>query len=166
MSLDELSAIGEFIGGVGGLVAALGVIASLVFVGVQLRASVRQANAESYATITSLWVEFTNAVPANTENWSIFYQGVRDYDALNDSDRSRFNFYLGMYFGIQDTVMVQQQMGVWNNDATYQRVLDEGFRLFSMPGVQQWWQIHKGRVFAPDLEAYFEQRLATSSSGH
>ena len=67
MDLQTLAALGEFLGGVGGLVAAVGVIASLVFVGMQIRASVRQASVDSYSTITALWTNFTNAVAANDE---------------------------------------------------------------------------------------------------
>ena len=159
MDLETLAAWGEFIGGIGGLIAAIAVVASLIFVGVQIRSSVRQANVDSYSTITSLWTNFTNAVATNENSWQVFHNGIRDYDSLSDSDKTRFNFLIGMYFGIQDTVMVHESLGVWKNPETYQRLLDEGYRMFQMPGVQSWWREHKGRVFAPRVEDYLVARM-------
>lgn len=158
MDLDTLASLGEFIGGVGGLIAAIAVVASLAFVGIQIRASVRQANADSYSTVTSLWTDFTSIVATNDESWRIFYDGIRDYDSLSDRDKSRFNFIIGMYFGIQDTIMVHEGLGVWRAHDTYERTLEESYRMFQMPGVQSWWRQHQGRVFAPRIEAYLVER--------
>ena len=115
MDIQTLAALGEFVGGIGGLIAAVAVVASLVFVGMQIKASVTQASVDSYSTVTSLWTNFTNAVAANDESWQVFYSGIRDYDNLSDSDKARFNFLIGMYFGIQDTVMVHENLGVWKD---------------------------------------------------
>ena len=164
MDLDTLAALGEFIGGIGGFIAALAVVASLIFVGMQIRASNRQASVDSYSTITSLWASFTNTAAANDEAWTVFYQGIRDYDALSDKDQSRFNFLIGMYFGIQDTIMVHEHLGVWKNPDTYQRALEESYRIFMMPGVQSWWKRHEGRVFAPRIEEYMVKRAASGRS--
>ena len=159
MDLQTLAALGEFIGGIGGIIAAIAVVASLVFVGIQLKASVKQASVDSYSTITSLWTNFTNAVAANDETWRIFHSGIHDYDSLSDVDKARFNFLIGMYFGIQDTVMVHENLGVWKNTETYERILEESYRMFTMPGVQSWWRQNKGRVFAPRVEEYLFKRV-------
>jgi hypothetical protein len=82
VDLQTLAALGEFIGGIGGIIAAIAVVASLIFVGIQIKASVRQASVDSYSTITSLWTNFTNAVAANDETWRIFHSGIHDYDSL------------------------------------------------------------------------------------
>lgn len=154
MDIHSLAAWGEFIGGIGGLIAAFAIIASLVFVGMQIRASVRQARVDSYSTVTSLWTNFTNAIAATDETWRIFYSGIRNYDALSEMEKSRFGFLIGMYFGIHDTVMVHESLGVWQSPETYQRNLDESYRMFLMPGVQAWWRTHQGRIFAPRVEEY------------
>ena len=164
MNLESLAAWGEFVGGIGGMIAAIAVVASLIFVGIQIKASVRQASVDSYSTITSLWTAFTNTVAASEETWQVFHRGIHDYEALTPAQQARFNFLLGMYFGIQDTVMVHEDLGVWKNPETYQRLLDESYRMFKMPGVQSWWKQHQGRVFAPRVEHYLVDRLAKDSS--
>ena len=163
MELQTLASLCEFIGGVGVLIAAIAVVASLVFVGVQIKASDRQASVDSYSTITSMWTNITNAVAANDETWRIFYSGIRDYDALSGSEKARFNFLIGMYFGIQDTVMVHDNLGVWKNSETYNRILEESYRMFTMPGVQSWWRQHSGRVFAPRVEEYLVKRFESET---
>ena len=166
MDIQTLAALGEFVGGIGGLIAAIAVVASLVFVGMQIKASVTQASVDSYSTVTSLWTNFTNAVAANDESWQVFYSGIRDYDNLSDSDKARFNFLIGMYFGIQDTVMVHENLGVWKNNDTYERILEESYRMFRMPGVQSWWRQHSGRVFAPRVEAYLLERARAEDKAY
>ena len=101
---------------------------------------------------------------ASEETWQVFHRGIHDYEALTPAQQARFNFLLGMYFGIQDTVMVHEDLGVWKNPETYQRLLDESYRMFKMPGVQSWWKQHQGRVFAPRVEHYLVDRLAKDSS--
>ena len=158
MDLESLAAWGEFVGGVGGLLAAIAVIASLVFVGVQIRASVRQSRVDSYSTITELWTNFTNATVATEDAWRVFYTGIRDYESLTEMEQARFDFLISMYFGIHDTVMVHESLGVWQNAETYERTLEQSYRMFLMPGVQSWWQKNRGRVFAPRVEAYVVSR--------
>ncbi len=158
MDIEILAAWGDFLGGIAGMVAAVAVIASLVFVGVQIRSSVRQANIDSYTGVTQLWTNFTAATAASEESWRIFYNGIRDYDSLPREEQARFGFLMGMYFGIHDTVMVHEDLGVWPNKETYQRSLDESYHMFIKPGVQAWWRTHQGRIFAPRVEEYVVNR--------
>lgn len=158
MDIQTLGAWGEFIGGIGGIIAAIAVIASLVFVGMQIRASVRQSGVDSYNSITELWANFNNATVAHDEAWRIFYTGIRDYDSLDPLEQARFGFFIGMYFGIHDAIMVHEDLLVWKSPATYQRSLDESYRMFMMPGVQAWWSKHQGRIFAPRVEEYVVNR--------
>ncbi len=67
VDIQDLAAWGEFLGGIGGLIAAVGVVGSLMFVGIQLRSSVRQSSVDSYTQITELWTNFTNATAANAD---------------------------------------------------------------------------------------------------
>jgi len=158
MDLQDLAAWGEFLGGIGGIVAALAVVASLIFVGIQLRASVKQSRVDSYTQVTELWTNFTSATAANAESWTMWYRGTHDYEALNPEERARFGFLISMYFGILDCIMVHQDLGVWVSDETYRRAADQAYAVFKMPGVQSWWAENRGRVFAPKVESFLIMR--------
>ena len=158
MDIQYLAAWGEFLGGVGGIIAAFAVVASLMFVGFQLRASVKQSRVDSYTQVTELWTNFTSVTAANAESWELWYRGSHDYKALTPEERARFGFLISMYFGILDCIMVHQDMGVWVSDETYRRATEQAYAVFRMPGVQSWWQENQGRVFAPRVERYLVNR--------
>ncbi|MDJ0785910.1 MAG: hypothetical protein QNK05_03835 [Myxococcota bacterium] len=162
MDLGELAAWGEFLGGIGGIVAAAAVVASLIFVGVQLRASVNQARVDSYTRVTELWTNFCQITAADEESWGIWFRGTHDYASLSPEQQARFGFLLSMYFGILDCIFVHQDLGVWVSDETYRRVSDQAYAVFGMPGVQAWWQENRGRVFAPRVEAYLVERMGAA----
>jgi hypothetical protein len=164
MDLQQLAAWGEFLGGIGGVVAAGAVVASLIFVGVQLRASVTQSRVDSYTQVTELWTNFTNATAANEESWSVWFRGTRDYTALSPEEQARFGFLVSMYFGILDCIVVHQDLGVWVSEETYRRAREQAFAVFSLPGVQSWWAENRGRMFAPRIEAYLEDRMESAPS--
>jgi hypothetical protein len=163
MDLQSLAAWGEFLGGIGGVVAAFAVVASLIFVGIQIRASVRQSRVDSYTQITDLWTNFTNATVSSGDTWSIWYRGSHDYQALEPEERARFGFLISMYFGILDCMMVHHNQGVWISDETYQRSADQAYAVFQMPGVQSWWKENRGRVFAPRVEDYLTKRVSAEA---
>lgn len=164
MDIQNLAAWGEFVGGISGLVAAFAVVGSLLFVGIQLRASVKQSRVDSYTQVTELWTNFTSATAADKESWAIWYRGTHDYAALTPEEQARFGFLISMYFGILDCIMVHHDLGVWVSDETYRRTSDQAYAVFRMPGVQSWWGENRGRVFAPNVENYLIDRMGSKAS--
>lgn len=155
---ENLANWGEF-------VSAIAVVISLIYVGLQLKASVAQAKLDSYTKSTELWSQFTSAVAGDGETWRVFHQGCHDYDSLDQAEKSRFSFIVSMYFGIIDTIMTHEKAGVYPKIETYQRALDQAFAVFSMPGTQKWFLRSKGRIFAPSLEDYLVTRQKTEKGG-
>lgn len=151
--LEHLANWGEFVGGVA-------VVISLVYVGVQIRASVKQARIDSLTKITELWAQYSAIVASEPEAWRLFYTGIKDFSSLPDAEQARFNFLMGMYFGIVDTLMVHEEAGTFIYPETYERNLEQAYAVFRQPGVQAWWESNgRGRVFAPKVETYLLNRL-------
>ena len=151
--LEHLANWGEFIGGIA-------VVISLIYVGVQLRATVTQARVDSLTKITELWAQYAAVIASDAESWRVYYEGVKDYASLTNAEKARFNFLIGMYFGIVDTLMVHEEAGTFIYPETYRRNLDQAYAVFCQPGVQKWWDTSgKGRVFAPKVEIYLLERL-------
>ncbi len=72
----------------------------------------------------------------------------------------RFNFLLGMYFGIVDTLMVYEEAGTFIYPETYERNLDQFYAVFRQSRVQEWWESNgRGRVFGPKAAHYLINRL-------
>jgi hypothetical protein len=151
--LENLANWGEFIGG-------MAVVISLIYVGVQIRETVKQARVDSLTKITELWAQYTALIASDAEAWRVYYEGVKEYVSLTEAEKARFNFLMGMYFGIVDTLMVHEEAGTFIYPETYRRNLDQAYAVFRQPGVQKWWEVSgKGRVFAPKVENYLLERL-------
>ena len=155
--IETLANWGEFLGGVA-------VVISLIYLAIQVRASVRQARVDSYTSVTQLWGQFTEIIATDEEAWRIYYQGIRDFDSLSEVEQARFSFIISMYFGIVDTIMVHEKGGAFRYPETYQRCLDQAYALFCQPGAQAWWLKARGRVFAPEVEKYLVQRKASEGA--
>ncbi|MDG1474311.1 MAG: hypothetical protein P8Q37_05355 [Porticoccaceae bacterium] len=119
------------------IIGGLAVVISLIFVAIQIRASV---------------------IASNEETWRIFHRGTRDYETFTPEDKARFGFLISMYFGIIETLLNYRKVGLFNDSETHERNLDQAYALFIKPGVQAWYSKSKGRVFAPSVESYMVER--------
>mgnify|MGYP001294875758 CR=1 FL=1 len=154
--VQTLANWGEFLGGIA-------VVVSLLYVGIQVRSSVRQSRVDSYTRISELWSQWTSMVASDDETSRIYYQGTQDFDSLNAVERTRFNLIIGMYFGIFETIIVHEKSGAYDPE-TFRRNLNTAYAVFTRPGVQAWWQKNEGRAFAPDTEKYLLSRREAEAS--
>ena len=67
MEIGTIAAWGEFIGGIAGVFAAIGVIATLIYLGRQISQSVGLARASQNQTIQSSWEQFNNSITTSLE---------------------------------------------------------------------------------------------------
>ena len=149
--IEVLGNWGEFIGGIA-------VVASLVYVGLQVRASVRQGRVDSYTKMAELWSQWTLAIASDKETGRIYLQGTQDFQSLDEIEQVRFNMLLAMYFGIVDTVMAHEKERFYEYPESYRRTLDQAFETFSLPGVQEWWAAMGNKYMYPHVVEYLESR--------
>jgi hypothetical protein len=144
MSIEQLGSIGEF-------VAALGVIISLLFVGLQLRRSSMYAEfsqTEARATATREWQLL---LVQNEELAEIWRKGCRDPDDLSSEQRFRFGLLFNeLFFGWERTFIQAIALGDKNSVGTV-RIFMKEFGTHQ-PGIVQWWARVKHR-FNPDYQA-------------
>jgi len=104
--LELLANWGEFLGGVA-------VVISLVYVGLQVRASVKQSQLDSYSKFAELFTQWTSSIYGDADTANIFVSGMSDYNSLSEREKVRFHLMMGMYFGIADTVMAHEERGIY-----------------------------------------------------
>ena len=151
MTIESMANYADVLGGIG-------VIVSLIYVGIQVRRSVIQSRLDTYTRTTQLWSEWTNLVAGTDESARIFHQGCQDFDSLTPQEKMRFNQFASMYFGIVDTIMLHENAGVFPSPNTYTRILDSAYQISRRPGIRRWWEINEGKIFAPDIEKYLLAR--------
>ena len=149
MTIMEFGAIGELVGGVA-------VVASLLFVGVQVRANTREQRAASMQEATR---ETANTVqyltgPGYAEIW---LQGMRDFQALDPADRLRFSAVLVHQTRIFEQLYYQAQAdnvehGLWLGFG--QQLRD----IAAYPGFQSWWEERK-HWFSEQFRKFIETQM-------
>lgn len=149
MTITELGAIGELVGGVA-------VIASLVYVGVQVRQNTRAQNtAAGDATVANL-MEIQNSVARDSDLARIVMSGGADASQLALDDRFRFNL-LGRSMFIQyDIARIKRERGLLEDSLWHTSVafFDDAL---SAPGIRWWWDRNLGQ-FSPAMQDFVRNR--------
>jgi len=148
--LEVLANWGEFVGGVA-------VVASLVYVGMQVRDSVKQSRLDSYAKTAELFANFTSSIYANPDTARVYRSGLQSFDTLDEEDKIRFHLMMSMYFGIVDTVMAYEKEGIYLFPESFRRHLDLVRGTYAMPGVRQWWDRMSRSMPSPQIAEYLER---------
>lgn len=147
MTLQDLGNLGEFI-------AAIGVIASLIYLALQIRqnsrlisqntSAVKVASADSYLQYGASMRGEIIRDPAVARIW---IAGMRDFESLPLEDRIRFRFImLNFFYGCQNNFLHTREGIVepefWEADET-------ALRLFlKEPGVRAWWRRERSYLVA------------------
>ena len=105
MSLSDLAAIAE-------VTASVGVIASLLFLAIQIRkASAVDNSSNILETVKALsnWAkEFSK-----DEEWMNFcLRGLEDYESLSEQERLRFNYAMNSIVILVESVVLSEKLGV------------------------------------------------------
>ena len=98
MNWDALGAFAEVVG-------AVGVIASLVYVSIQLKQntqSIRDSTVHEVVRDYALGVQSLNADP---ELITIFYKGLKDLDSLTELERQRFETSLSSSLRLYENIV-------------------------------------------------------------
>jgi hypothetical protein len=143
----------EAVGAVAELLAAIGVIASLLYVATQIAQSTNAMRAAAHqAAITSLRDLNKNLLSHNLVE--VFRTGVEDWDALNESEKARFAVLTMDMLRTFESVHNQYLMGmldegVWQG---WQRFISD---YCTAPGIQRYWDLRRD-TFSPEFRELVE----------
>jgi hypothetical protein len=86
------------------IIAALAVVASLTYVGVQLRQNTQAIRAAAVQSITETVATNATNIAANPENASLFRRGLTAYGALSETEEAQFVQLMNGIFLSQDSI--------------------------------------------------------------
>jgi hypothetical protein len=142
MSILELGAIADFVG-------AVAVLATLIYLALQIRQSNTIASWETHRSAVTANTSVLNELIANEDAARIYRSGLLDIDALNEVERIQFHMILQtLTLHFKDTLDARDK-GFFD-EPTYEAW--EGYlcSLLNMPGGEVWWRENKnayiGRV--------------------
>ena len=131
MNWDAIGAIAELVG-------AMGVIASLFYLGTQIRQNTRSVRASSYHALITNLSNLSASIGRESSTADVFVRGQSDFHSLSPTERAQFAILLVSLFRTYENIFYQSRQimledsvrAAWEHSMT---------RYFWQPGVQAWW---------------------------
>ena len=131
MTLDQVSEISQ-------IVSSVAVVASLIFVGGQLRQNTKATQANSHHAVSEALNRLNLLWAKNAEVSRIWLSGLHDRAALSAEERWRFDSTVRAYLHVCETMYRQADLGA--GDTGIVSAEENGIRfVFSSPSVREWW---------------------------
>jgi hypothetical protein len=147
MSLEQAAFVAQ-------IVSAVAIIASLIFVGFQLRKATSAIRATSSQAHSGLYTDLVRSIIDNRDfarAWSI---GISDPKALKEEEWVQFVAYASALFRLYESSRVQ-----WLNgrlDEEHWHTVERQARDFGhLPGLHLAWKL-RGHWFSPEFRAWFD----------
>jgi len=147
MTLEQASFVAQ-------IVSALAVIASLIFVGAQLRRATDAIRAASSDAYTGAYTQFVAAVVENPGFAGIWSRGRKDPCALTEVEWVRFVAYASAQFRLYDASRVQWLRGRLDDEHWY-AVEHHALSFGNQPGMAAAWKL-RSHWHSPEFRAWFE----------
>src|SRR6201995_4675899 len=130
-----LSALGQ-------LVAAFGVIPSLIYLAVQIREQNKERRRAGINILTAQWSELVKSAQESREFAVLFLQGVRSFRDLDAPDKLSFSAFFTRYTRNCESMFIYYRDGALEK-ALWDEVQRTMMDYFAYPGVREWWATRK-----------------------
>ena len=120
MELEIIAAWGEFLGGIAGVVAAIGVIATLLYLTRQIRQNTVQIRTQvAHGVMTALRSQ-ADSTRNSAEIAEMYYRGLGGLDRLSDAEQFHFNSINVGFYRVFEEAYLHHKVGrledaYWNS---------------------------------------------------
>lgn len=144
----------EALGAMAELLGAAGVIASLIFVGIQVRQNTRSMRASTYDSMVRSNGEWLAAVIADPALADGFEAAVGNWRGVKAEDRARIMYLLTQLFRHWENSFFQYRQGTLDAGLwmTWEGIM---VSYFHQPGIQEWWKVRR-HAYSTDFRAFLE----------
>jgi hypothetical protein len=152
LNWDAIGAIAEGIG-------AAGVIASLLYLAVQVRASTRASAVEAKLRSADMLNIFIDRLIDTPELNGLFLRGLADIESLSESDYFRFSNMAIKAFWLFSANHFQYRIGALSESDWYE---PRAVLLYWLrpPGCRVWWEKLGRESFGPEFREYVDSEIA------
>jgi len=143
------------------VLAAVGIIVALVYVGHQIRESTRQRSLDAYHAVLGEIDDMSKIIADDHGSADIWWRASKGLSMLTDTERVRYFAMLYMMFRSWEKVFHYQKIGEledWNADVVSKPMVD----FVMSDGVQEYWALRK-RWYTPDFREWVDNRIKERS---
>lgn len=127
------------------ILGGIGVIASMIYVGIQIRNNARAVRAATYHQLSSTFINHWDGLAYNGETLSMLLRGGKDYaDLRNELEQSRYCLFLMASMRRFENAWFQHKVGVLK-ESDWKAIAYDMDSLFSYPGARVAWEMIKNR---------------------
>ncbi len=126
------------------LLGVIGVIASLIYVAIQIRNNARAVRAAAYQSLASAMANQWELLAINGDLSSIVSRGGADFSALDKQEKDRFRYALMAYFRKYESAWVQHKIGTLKED-DWQTIAFDIESICALPGMRTAWLLIRNR---------------------
>ena len=147
MSLEQAAFVAQ-------IISAVAIIASLIFVGFQLKKATSAIRATSSQAHSGLYTDLVRSIIDNPDfarAWSI---GISDPKALKEEEWVQFVAYASALFRLYESSRVQWLNGRLD-DEHWNTVERQATDFGHLPGLRLAWKL-RGHWFSPEFRAWFD----------
>ena len=154
MNWDAIAAVAE-------LLAALGVIGSLVYLAGQVRGSLNQARQAAIQSLVNQMNNVWTRLSADQDQADIWVRGSKGVAALADEKEGvRFSAFLLSIFRPYEELFYYRRDGLVD-DWTWQSIGSQCQALMGTPGFKDWWEM-RGSWFSKEFREHIQKTLEKS----
>ena len=124
------------------ILANVGVLAGIVFLGIEIRDTNRQAQIATTQDVTDQFAGWKEFIAADGELSEIYARGMADFDQLSPLEHTRFDLMMKAFLLRYSGALLARDAGLLNPDLgeLEGRVVEgELLHMLDQPGFRQWW---------------------------
>ena len=150
------------IGAVGEIVGAMAVVATLVYLAIQIRQNTAQNKAASHQAISDSLNEINFLFAKSADVSELWLKGMQDRVGLTDGQRWQFDAMARAYFHVCETMFVQAELGA--GDRGIMVAEERGMKIvLAMPGGREWW-MENPFGFSEEFREYVDHLMASTTT--
>ena len=153
MNWDAIAAIAEVIG-------VVGIVVSIIYLGIQVRHSNQVAEDASFKTTfglgMSVYLEMIEG-----ENVDVVMSGLLNYDELRGREKMIFDNVMTCWFGVAESALLAQDLDIAGDQTADTLMFAFRTRFFPYTGIHSWWSEAKG-LYPPEVQQWIKREVDKS----
>jgi hypothetical protein len=145
----------EAVGAISEIGGAVGVIATLVYLALQIRRSTASENANAYDDLMNGWHQGT-ALLLESSNRTTFMKALDGYDKLDDDERVQFHVLAAQMLDRFESMLQFRVLGVADKTHPAEQFTPFVVDLMSNMGFQRFWQAEHG-YFSSEMKNWMKE---------
>ena len=145
------------------ILGAIGVIASLIYVAIQIRNNARATRAATYQAVSNALAGTWDMLAANGELMELVLKGGDDFGSLDRVQKARMRMSHMAYMRRYENAWFQRKVGTLH-EPEWQAIIADMEAILSMPGTREVWKLVKDRSGA-EFRAFVDEMAARHDAG-